>query len=375
MNFPRHVYLHVPFCARRCSYCDFSIAVRKQVPVSEYVNGVSLELALRFPQVPGVSWRADTLYLGGGTPSRLGPDGIIALLDAVRSRVTLEHGAEVTLEANPEDVSAAAARAWRAAGVTRVSLGAQSFSDSVLQWMHRVHDAAAIAMAVRDVRDAGIDSLSLDLIFALPQEVPRDWRRDLDLALALAPDHLSLYGLTVEPTTPLARWRLRGNATDAPEERYASEFLLADALATAAGLEHYEVSNFGRAGAQARHNASYWTGAPYAGLGPSAHEFDGATRRWNVAPYVAWLSRVRSGTDPRDGAELLTAAERVEESVFLALRTSAGLPLDDREWALAQPWLDAGWGEPRGDRLILTPEGWLRMDAIALAVVRSRLSV
>ena len=372
---PRHVYVHVPFCARRCSYCDFSIAVRKQVPVREYVEGVSREVALRFPAADPGDWRADTLYLGGGTPSRLGASGVMALLDALRAVLSLEHGAEVTLEANPEDVSASAARAWRAAGVTRVSLGAQSFSDPVLAWMHRVHDAAAIARAVHDVREAGIDALSLDLIFALPPEVPRDWRRDLELALALAPDHLSLYGLTVEPATPLARWRARGDATDAPEERYAAEFLLAHELATAAGLEHYEVSNFGRAGAHARHNAAYWTDAPYAGLGPSAHEFDGARRRWNVAPYAEWLARVQGGADPRADEEELTAEQRIEEAVFLALRTRGGLSLDDREWVLAQPWLDAGWGEQHGSRLALTPEGWLRMDAIALDVVRSRLRV
>ena len=370
---PRHVYLHVPFCARRCSYCDFAIAVRRQVPADEYARGIARELDLRFPPGDTGAWRADTIYLGGGTPSRLGADGVLDLLDAVRTRLTLEHRAEVTLEANPEDVSEAAARTWRAAGVTRVSLGAQSFDDAVLRWMHRVHDAAAIPRAVHDLRAAGIESLSLDLIFALPESLARDWRRDLELALALEPEHLSLYGLTVEPSTPLARWQSRGQATEAPEERYAAEFLLAHDLVVAAGLEHYEVSNFGRPGAHSRHNASYWSGVPYAGLGPSAHEYDGARRRWNVAPYAAWLRRVTEGTDPVEGSEELSAGQAVEESVFLPLRTSGGLALSVAEWGLAAPWIEADWAVRAGDRLVLTPEGWLRMDAIALTVVRSRL--
>ena len=379
---PRHVYVHVPFCARRCSYCDFSIAVRKNVPAAEYVQGIARELALRFT-VPATGstaataatgdWRADTLYLGGGTPSRLGTDGVRALLDTLRSRITLEPGAEVTIEANPEDVTEAAARAWCDAGITRVSLGAQSFDDAVLRWMHRVHDAQAVSRAVHDLRAAGISSLSLDLIFALPESLHRDWQRDLELALELAPDHLSLYGLTVEPATPLARWTARGDAAEAPEERYASEFLLAHDRATAAGLSHYEVSNFGRPGAEARHNASYWSGVPYAGLGPSAHAFDGSTRRWNAAPYAEWLRRVGAGTDPLEGSEQLSADQKVEEAVFLSLRTTAGLVLAEPEWSIAKPWIESGWARRVGDRVALTPEGWLRMDAIALTVVRSRL--
>ena len=257
--------------------------------------------------------------------------------------------------------------------VTRVSLGAQSFDDAVLRWMHRVHDAQAVSRAVHDLRAAGISSLSLDLIFALPESLNRDWRRDLELALELAPDHLSLYGLTVEPATPLARWTARGDAAEAPEERYASEFLLAHDRATAAGLSHYEVSNFGRPGAEARHNASYWSGVPYAGLGPSAHEFDGSTRRWNAAPYAEWLRRVGAGTDPLEGSEQLSADQKVEEAVFLSLRTTAGLALAEPEWSIAKPWIESGWARRVGDRVALTPEGWLRMDAIALTVVRSRL--
>ena len=373
---PRHVYVHVPFCARRCAYCDFSIAVRRVVPVDDYVDGVRRELALRFPQPEGAGpWTADTLYFGGGTPSRLGGEGVARLLDVVRGRLALVPGAEVTLEANPEDVTPEALRAWRDAGINRLSLGGQSFDEGVLRWMHRGHDAAAIGRAVEQARDAGLAHVSFDLIFALPSALGRDWTRDLELAIALAPAHLSLYGLTVEAGTPLGRWRDRGEAAEAPEEQYEREFLEAHARLTGAGFAHYEVSNFAGAGGRSRHNSAYWRGVSYAGLGPSAHEFDGAIRRWNVGPYAEWLRRLRAGTDPVEGRETLSPANRIAEEVYLGLRTSDGLVLvGDAERSRVVRWIDAGWAELAGDRLTLTADGWLRLDALAadLTLVRSR---
>src|SRR2546422_4280709 len=201
-----HLYLHVPFCQRRCSYCDFSIAVRKHIPAPEYVDAVLRELTLLGTTDPGRQpgdlggETLETLYLGGGTPSLLPPDAISALLTSLLDvfRATPSRDVvEVTLEANPEDVTLDHANAWRRAGINRVSLGAQSFDNRVLQWMHRSHDATRIGDAVRTLRAAGVANISLDLIFALPTELERDWARDLDLACALLPAHLSLYGLTV----------------------------------------------------------------------------------------------------------------------------------------------------------------------------------
>src|ERR1051326_6012396 len=204
---PRHIYVHVPFCARRCVYCDFAIAVRRSVPVDEYVTAIGRELALRFPgEEP---WPVDTLYLGGGTPSRLGAEGIARLVRLFRQRMELQPDAEVTIEANPEDVTREAVVRWREAGVNRLSLGAQSFDDAVLRWMHRVHDAAKIRDALEYARNGGIEDISLDLIFALPDEVERSWEDDVAAALELEPSHVSLYGLTTEPQTPLGRWRDR----------------------------------------------------------------------------------------------------------------------------------------------------------------------
>lgn len=363
----RHAYVHVPFCARRCSYCDFSIAVRRVVPVDEYVAAAARELEVRFPDSATLSSDSlATLYLGGGTPSRLGGEGVARLLDVMRGRLTLATDAEVTVEANPEDVSREAVRAWRAAGVNRLSLGSQSFDESVLRWMHRTHDAAAIGNAVDAARAEGIANVSLDLIFALPERTQRSWENDVARALELEPSHLSLYGLTIEPHTPLGRWHRRGDVTESPEERYEAEFLHAHDALSAAGLEHYEVSNFGRAGMRSRHNSSYWSGVPYLGIGPSAHEFDGQVRRWNVGPYAEWLERLSEGRDPIENREELTADNRGAERVYLGLRTIDGLALSAAEVEHVQPWIRSGWGAVDAhNRLVLSPLGWLRLDALA----------
>ena len=368
---PRHLYVHVPFCARRCAYCDFSIAVRDVVPVDDYVAGLRAELDLRFRGYG--PWELDTLYLGGGTPSRLGPTGVARLLDTIRERATLTAAAEVTLEANPEDVTVHAAAAWRAAGVNRLSLGAQSFDDGALTWMRRTHDAARAAQAVDWVREAGIENVSLDLIFALPATVGRCWTSDLERALAVAPSHVSLYGLTVEPATPLGRWVARGEIAEAPEEEYEAEFLRAHEAMTAAGFEHYEVSNFARAGRRSRHNWAYWSGEAYAGVGPAAHEYDGANRRWNVAPYEQWRRRLVAGLDPIAGTEKLTPTNRVTETVYLGLRTAAGLRLSGVEVPTVQPWVEAGWATvEEGARLVLRAPGWLRLDALTRSLTAAR---
>jgi oxygen-independent coproporphyrinogen-3 oxidase len=369
---PRHIYVHVPFCARRCAYCDFSIAVRRVVPSDEYVDALRRELEIRFGAAD--RWDADTLYFGGGTPSRLGPAGVARMLDVVRERVTLSPNAEVTLEANPEDVTAEAVAAWRGTGVNRVSLGSQSFDDGVLAWMHRSHDAAAIERAVAALRRGGIDNLSLDLIFALPAGVDRDWAGDVQRALALRPEHLSLYGLTVEPHTPMGRWQARGELVESPEERYEAEFLYAHEALTAAGFEHYEVSNFGLPGWQARHNAAYWARVPYAGLGPSAHEFDGTTRRWNVGVYRDWAQAVNCGRDPIAGSEAVAGSSRVAEDVYLGLRSRRGLELRAPERDRVARWIEAGWATvDDGGKIELTALGWLRLDALAadLTLIRS----
>jgi oxygen-independent coproporphyrinogen-3 oxidase len=240
--------------------------------------------------------------------------------------------------------------------------------------MHRSHDARGIERAVDAIRGGGIDNLSLDLIFALPSAVERDWREDVRRALSLEPEHLSLYGLTVEPHTPMGRWQARGELVESPEERYESEFLHAHDALSAAGFEHYEVSNFGRPGRHSRHNSAYWALVAYAGLGPSAHEFDANVRRWNAPVYRDWLQAVSCGRDPLAGSETIDDHSRIAEQVYLGLRSSRGLVLHPAERRRAEPWIEAGWGtlDDTG-RIVLTPLGWLRLDALAadLTLVRS----
>jgi len=365
-----HLYIHSPFCARRCSYCDFSIAVRKRLPVQQYVDCIRREWEVVRAADPGAVPRdepnggGDTIYLGGGTPSLLPPEAIATiLLDVFPSTLPLD-AVEVTLEANPDDVTVERATAWRQAGVNRVSLGAQSFSDRALQWMHRMHDAARIGEAVQALTRAGITNISLDLIFALPAELERDWARDLERAIALAPAHLSLYGLTVEERTPLARWISRG-ATSAPDDdRYADEYLLAHERLAAAGYRFYEVSNAARDGQRSRHNSAYWSGRPYRGLGPAAHSFDGRTRRWNLPAWEAYRRAITAGRSPVESEELLTSAQRRIEDVYLALRTDRGLDVTACPPARLPAWRAAGWVTERDGRIVCTPEGWLRLDAL-----------
>jgi oxygen-independent coproporphyrinogen-3 oxidase len=368
---PRHLYVHVPFCARRCSYCDFFIAVRDAVPVDDYVAAIRAELEVRFSG--DEQWELDTLYLGGGTPSRLGSHGVPRLVDVIRRYVTLAADAEVTLEVNPEDATVRAAAAWRAAGINRVSLGAQTFDDRALMWMRRTHSAARSEAAMEAVRAAGIDNVSLDLIFALPRMLERSWEADVERALELAPSHVSLYGLTVEQGTPLGRWVAHREVAEASEEDYEAEFLHAHETMTAAGFDHYEVSNFAHAGRRSRHNWAYWSGATYVGIGPAAHGFDGEHRRWNVAAYEEWRRRLARGEDPVAGSEALTDENRRTEAVYLGLRTAAGLRLSKAEIDCVRPWIQAGWATVEdGERLVLRAPGWLRVDALTQSLTAAR---
>ena len=367
-----HLYVHVPFCGRRCVYCDFSIAVRQRVPVDEYLRALSLEWDARHADSELV---LRTLYFGGGTPSKLGADGVRGLMDVVRSRIQLERDAEVTLEANPEDVSLDAVRAWQAAGVNRVSLGVQAFSDAVLSWMHRTHDAASARKAVHTLLEAGIDNVSIDLIFGVPGEIPRRWEDELAEASRIGVPHVSVYGLTIEEHTPLGRWVARQDVDEAPEEDFETEFLRTHDALRAAGYEHYEVSNYGLPGRHSRHNWAYWERKPYAGMGPAAHEFDGTSRRWNARPYAEWVDRLAKGRTSLEGEEQLGGDAEQSESIYLNLRTSRGVPLRPDERSDVEQWIDAGWASVDDDSILhLSASGWLRLDALAnhLTLLRSR---
>lgn len=373
---PSHLYVHVPFCARRCSYCDFSIAVRKEVPWREFAAGIDRELSIRSVEVGVGQFVAPlkTLYFGGGTPSHLGGDGVAALMEVVRKHFSIDSAAEVTLEANPEDITLESVARWRDAGINRLSIGIQSFHDNVLKWMHRVHDADAARKAVTVARTGGIANLSLDLIFATPDAVQRSWSADVAEAMSLMPDHISVYGLTIESRTPLGRWIERGELMEASETRYEREFIETHEMLAGSGYEHYEVSNYALPKRRAVHNSVYWHDLPFMGAGPAAHGYDGSSRRWNEPAYAAWLREVNQGRDPAKGSEVLSSKNRIAESVYLGMRTIDGLLIDEREAHHVRQWERAGWvrlaPEYAADRanlyrLVCTPQGWLRLDSMA----------
>jgi putative oxygen-independent coproporphyrinogen III oxidase len=366
-----HLYVHVPFCRRRCTYCDFAISVRKQVTGASFVDSIRREMTLR-PEVGDATWALETMYLGGGTPSLLPP----AVLRDLIGQLLGGKGAltELTLEANPEDVSTDAIRDWIGAGVTRVSLGVQSLSPGTLEWMHRAHTAADTVAALRRLKTSGIRDLSVDIIFGLPDFLDADPIRDVHRVLAVEPDHVSVYGLTVEPGTALFKWRARGRPAEADESRYAEEFLRIHEILEGNGYEHYEVSNYAKVGRRSRHNSGYWIGSSYLGLGPSAHSLIATERSWNIRDWVRYRQALDEGRTPVAGREVLTSDERHLERLFLGLRTVEGISLESAGPLCAQTVSRAqaaGWLESRPDRLVATPEGWLRLDEMLVALTTS----
>jgi putative oxygen-independent coproporphyrinogen III oxidase len=370
----RSVYVHAPFCPRRCNYCDFAVQVTNggdaQARLGQWLEAVGTEWQLLEAEGWGpVADQLDTLYVGGGTPSHLGSDAMHGLAD-VLGRERLSHPElEWTSEANPESFTRTLAESWRAAGVNRISLGVQSFHEGVLRWMGRMHGADGAEAAVDVARDAGLENLSIDLIFGLPDRLERDWGADLERTLALDPPHVSLYGLTVEPGTHLGRAVDDGREIPLDGERYREEYLLAVERLTGAGYQHYEVSNFARDGLVSRHNAIYWSGAPYLGLGNGAHSFVPHVRRWNLRDWESYRVRLASGESPVEASEELDAAARQLEGLWLGLRTSGGLPVDGWDpsaLSVVERWRGDGLADGQNDRVVLTAEGWLVMDRLTV---------
>lgn len=366
----RHLYVHVPFCARRCLYCDFAVHVDRSPDDRSWLAAIEREL--KFLLQAGAAALApalDTLYVGGGTPSLLGPRAAGELARCLgRSRMKAPD-LEWTMEANPESFTPALAEAWAGRGVNRISFGVQSFDRSALAWMGRLHEPAAAAEAVSAARSAGVSNLSVDLLFGLPAEVRRCWRTDLERALALGVPHVSLYGLTVEPATALARQIREGRTTRPGGRRCRDEYLAAADTLAAAGYEHYEVSNFALPGFQSRHNQAHWDGSPYLGLGNGAHSFLGGRRLWNERDWRVYAGHVARAGSGRAGEERLDEDQQRLEAVWLGLRTRAGLDvaaLGPAALETARGWSSRGLGSVANGVARLTPEGWLQLDGLAL---------
>ena len=326
------VYLHIPFCRSRCSYCDFATGMYEGELADRYVKSLVEEIN-RWGEVDSPS-AVDTIYFGGGTPSLLTPSQIERILKAVRDRFQLIDGAEVTIELNPGDGGTSAAakqetmREFRRLGINRASFGAQTFDDRELKQLGRTHSSTDIPATFQQLRVAGFENISFDLIAGLPDQTLSGWQRNLDEALKLRPDHLSLYLLDVHEGTPLAD-QIRSGMRPKPDDDLAGEMyqLMLDKV-SAAGYQHYEISNFCLPGFASRHNTKYWAGAPYYGFGCSAHSYDGARRRWanerDTAKYAGLIEHQRSPVVERTD---LNEEDARSESIFLGLRLMRGLDL------------------------------------------------
>ncbi len=369
------VYVHAPFCARRCAYCDFAVSVRRVGDVDGWIAAVGAEMAwLEAEDKFHLADTIDTIYVGGGTPSLRGAEAISRLRQVLGPGRVEPGRTEWTVEANPESFTAEVARGWAEVGVNRISLGVQTFHEPALRWMGRLHGPEGALAALEAARDAGIDNVSLDLIFALPVSTGRSWTDDLDRVLALGVPHVSLYGLSVEPNTALGRSVGEGRAPPVDEERYRAEFLTAAEVLSAAGYEHYEVSNFAVPGFRSRHNAVYWGGAPYLGLGNGAHGFAPPVRRWNVRSWEDYSARMQRGASPVAEEERLDDEAYRLERVWLGLRTRTGVPrpeIGSPADVLVSEWRSEGLAERFGERVRLTSEGWLVLDRLAVDLERS----
>jgi oxygen-independent coproporphyrinogen-3 oxidase len=322
--FPAGLYLHIPFCSKICPYCDFAVTTGGARRRAEFVEGLIAEAGLW----AGEPFAFDTIYFGGGTPSALAPEELARIVEALRSSFAVDPQAWIFLEANPEDVTPESLAAWRSLGVRTLSLGIQSFDAANLSFLGRRHDPVEARRSVSLAREAGFDTVSVDLIYGLPDQEVADWRRDLEAAVELGPDHLSCYQLTVHEGTPFGRLAERGRLAELPEPAQADLFLLTHTFLAEAGWPGYEVSNFARGPEhRSRHNQKYWDHTPYLGLGPSAHSFSGTRRWWNERQLGPWQARVGLGERPVAESEELEAEQLVLEDLMLGFRTYAGVDL------------------------------------------------
>jgi oxygen-independent coproporphyrinogen-3 oxidase len=362
------LYLHIPFCQRKCAYCDFPSCVAGEALYASYLAALRLEMRAR---ARAVKAQACTLYLGGGTPTVLPALDLAALIEEAWRAFALSAGAEVTVEANPGTVDEPYLRALHRAGVNRLSLGVQSFEDRLLRLLGRIHTAQEAEAAVRDARAAGFENLNLDLMLGLPQQALSDWQESLLRARDLAPEHLSLYALTVEEGTPLARWVASG-AIPAPDDDLAAEmYEWAEEALAEAGYVHYEISNWARPGLACQHNLIYWRNEPYLGLGAAAHSWWNRERRANARHPAEYIQAVSERGEPAAEVEPIDRQLEMSETMMMGLRLLCegvsfarferrfGVGLDDVYGAQIAGLVARGLLERTAERIRLTRRGHL----------------
>ena len=366
------IYLHIPFCKQACTYCNFHFTTSLR-----YKD--DLVQALRKEIIAEKDYLGDeevaTIYFGGGTPSILDISDLESLILDVKEHHAVAANAEITLEANPDDVTTEKAAAWKSTGINRLSIGIQSFFEEELRWMNRAHNAEQAKACIENSYAAAIDNLSIDLIYGSPLLTDEMWQQNVETAIAFGVKHLSCYALTVEEKTPLHKNISLQKTVDIDNDKQARQFLQLMDWLRKAGYEHYEVSNFAQPGFRSKHNSSYWKGVSYLGLGPSAHSFNGLERRWNIANNNAYIKFINEGAAPRE-IEKLTPSQQLNESIMISLRTSEGIDLNKMQliWGenerkriekdLAK-YLRTGLLTINNDHAQLTDEGMLRADGIA----------
>ncbi|MBN3584036.1 radical SAM family heme chaperone HemW [Algoriphagus aestuarii] len=370
------IYIHIPFCKQACHYCDFHFSTNLN-RMEEMVTQIKRELLLRKDYLQGAS--VETVYFGGGTPSLLKPKMIESILDTIQKQFPTDWK-EVTLEANPDDLSQENLIAWKSLGVDRLSLGIQSFNQEVLYFYNRAHTATESKLAINQARQIGFEKFSMDLIYGYPHPDHSIWQNDLQEAISLNPGHISSYALTVEPKTALGKWEQSGKFK-APDEDFVSEqFEMLQGMSENAGYIQYEISNFGKPEQFALHNTNYWKGIPYLGVGPSAHSFDGDDRGANPRNNSTYLNTLASGSVPFE-VEKLEKEDLLNEYILTGLRTIWGIDLDsirrkygfsipEEKKAILEQMNQQGWLIWEHNRLSLSKKGKLLADSIAAALFK-----
>lgn len=366
------IYIHIPFCRQACHYCDFHFSTNLKTQ-SEMINTIAKEIDDRKTYL---NERIQTIYLGGGTPSLLSADQIRLLMDTIHDQFEVVNTAEITLEANPEDLTLSKAKDLFDLGVNRLSIGIQTFDEKKLIWMNRAHSSKEAIHAFENARSAGFQNISLDLIYAIPDHQKEQWEADLAAITDLQPEHISLYGLTVENQTVFGKWEQQNKLVQVPDDEAANQYLFAIEYLKNRGFRQYEVSNFGKEDFHSRHNNAYWSGLPYLGVGPGAHSYNGKSRRFNVRSNPKYLKAVQKGTSYYE-TEVLSKTQRINEQILTQLRTARGLNLESLNSAMGvelmklhsdfiQDIIAQGLVEINGGFLSLSPKGFLVADEIAL---------
>jgi len=368
------IYVHIPFCKQACSYCNFHFHTSLKRK-NELVEALLAELELRRDYLN--TGRVETVYFGGGTPSLLEPREVQALADKISAVFELDETAEITLEANPDDITHEKLKQWKESGINRLSIGIQSFFDDDLRWMNRSHDSKQ-AMESLELAKKCFNNITIDLIYGSPAMTDEKWKSNIERAIRFDVPHISCYALTVEAKTPLYKMIRKEMSEDVDPEKQSRQFLLLMDMMSDAGYEHYEISNFAKPAYRSRHNSSYWSNdatgerIKYLGVGPSAHSFDGTSRQWNVSNNHVYIDSIRKGTVPFE-MESLTAAQQVNECIMTSLRTLEGLDLGvvkkgnamDLVLAASKKFIERGFLVKQDNHLLLTREGKLLADGIA----------